>query len=90
MQKRLDVIIAFANDDYANWQNMVAEKQKEFESEIDKIKNGIKEFTDKFYNKNTKENRRVMNIMKRNPGITSQNHNYEIEKLKKYYTKKEK
>ncbi len=90
MQKRLDVIIAFANDDYNNWQNMVAEKRKEYETEIDKIKNNINEFKKKFYNKSEKKNRRVMYIIKRNPGITSKNHIFEIENLKKFYVKKEK
>ncbi|MBQ8923506.1 MAG: putative ABC transporter permease [Lachnospiraceae bacterium] len=88
MQKRLDVLLAFAEDDYNHFQSMVEEKKKEHEEEKDRIKSKLEEFRNKYYDNREKANKRVMYAMRRNPGMSSRNNRFELDSLKNIFMKK--
>ncbi len=88
MQRRLDVLLAFAEDDYNNFQSMMEEKKKEHEEERKRIRARLEEFRNKYYNSKEKSNKRVMYAMRRNPGMSSKDNRFEIDSLKKIFMKK--
>lgn len=88
MQKRLDVLLAFAEDDYNHFQSMMEEKKKEHEEEKNRLKAKLEEFRNKYYDNKEKANKRVMYAMRRNPGMSSRNNRFELDSLKNIFMKK--
>lgn len=102
LQKRLDVLIAVAEDDKARrqeriaeskeeLQEWIAESKEEFQEKLAKAKAELEQAKQSYAERTQAYRKRAMHILKRNPGATSKRHKLNKEELvalfKEYFSK---
>ena len=88
MQKRMDILYAFAENDYNNLQTEISKRKEEYEEERERVRDSLVKAREKFGDKRTKSQTRAMYVLKRNPSMTSIHHRFEINNLKGIFNKK--
>lgn len=102
LQKRLDVLIAVAEDDKTRrqeriaeskeeLQEWIAESKEEFQEKLAKAKAELEQAKQSYAERTQAYRKRAMHILKRNPGATSKRHKLNKEELtalfKEYFSK---
>lgn len=86
MQKRLDVIHAFAEDDKTKFQDYLKEKGLEFnkskEELTEEFQNRLQAARDRVDHRSQKMRKHATRILSRNPGSVSFKHKAEFESIK--------
>ena len=88
MQKRMDVLYAFAESDYNNLQTEINKRREEYDAERERLKIKLEEIRRLYEERKSKSHIRAMYVLRRNPGLTSIQHSFEIDKLKKLFNNK--
>ena len=85
MQKRMDILYAFAEDDYKALHESIDKRKEEYEEERERLREKLEEARVRFETQKQKNYIRAKHVLKRNPSLTSLQHNFELDKLKKIF-----
>lgn len=82
LQKRLDVIIAVAEDDKARLEERIAEIRLEKRAEIEYIMDRLEAAGERMKGSYGRSGKRAYHILKRNPGATSKRHGLDFDAIR--------